>query len=400
VRKPLLLFVLALLAGAAMVWILQFGSGYILISAADTTIEMSAWTGLLLYILATALLFWLLLSWRWIVGAGGFIAWWNNRRNTRRTNQTAAGLLLFASDEWQEATKRLLQSADRSTMPVVNLVFAARAAADNEQFDQARQILERLKLSYPNSSFIADKALAELCLLEEKPADAVQILQSIYVTNPRDGALLRLLADAYYLAEDWATLQKLLRDLKHYKAISEQDMASLEQDVYCNLFDQFTACPESLINQRRADLENVWHQMPKRLHRDPEIIAGYGAALGRLKLFDRQQMLLTKTLNKQWHRQLVEQFGELESTSPEKQLMVAEKWLLRHRDDVDLLLTLGRICQRLQFWGKAKDYLSAAIALRPSAQGYSRLAAVLEHMGDQRSSAEAYRSGLSILLAE
>ena len=180
------------------------------------------------------------------------------------------------------------------------------------------QILERLKLSYPNSSFIADKALAELCLLEEKPADAVQILQSIYATNPRDGALLRLLADAYYLAEDWATLQKLLRDLKHYKAISEQDMASLEQDVYCNLFDQFTACPESLINQRRADLENVWHQMPKRLHRDPEIIAGYGAALGRLKLFDRQQMLLTKTLNKQWRRQLVEQFGELESTSPEK----------------------------------------------------------------------------------
>ena len=45
-RKPLLLFVLALLAGAAMVWILQFGSGYILISAADTTIEMCAWTGL------------------------------------------------------------------------------------------------------------------------------------------------------------------------------------------------------------------------------------------------------------------------------------------------------------------------------------------------------------------
>ena len=73
---------------------------------------------------------------------------------------------------------------------------------------------------------------------------------------------------------------------------------------------------------------------------------------------------------------------------------------LAKSDDVDLLLTLGRIFQRLQFWGKAKDYLSAAIALRPSAQGYSRLAAVLEHMGDQRSSAEAYRSGLSILLAE
>ena len=104
---------------------------------------MSAWTGLLIYVAATALLFWLLLTWRWIMGAGGFRSWWRNRRSARNQNQTAEGLLLFAGDDWQEAAKLLCQSADKSSMPVVNLLFAARAAADNEQFDQAGQILQR-----------------------------------------------------------------------------------------------------------------------------------------------------------------------------------------------------------------------------------------------------------------
>jgi HemY protein len=98
VRKLLVLLVLALLVGALAVWVLQFGSGYVLLSFAEFTIEMSAWTGLLIYVVATVLLFWLLLMVRWIIGAGGFRSWWRNRRSARNQNQTATGLLLFASD--------------------------------------------------------------------------------------------------------------------------------------------------------------------------------------------------------------------------------------------------------------------------------------------------------------
>jgi HemY protein len=394
VRKLLLLLVLGLLVGASAVWVLQFGSGYVLLSFAEFTIEMSVWTGLLIYVVATLLLFWLLLTWRWIMGAGGFRSWWRNRRSTRNRNQTAEGLLLFAGDDWSEATKLLSQSADKSSMPVVNLLFAARAAADNEQFEQAAQILQRLKVSLPNSYFVADKALAELHLLQEKPREALKILQGIYDKNPRDKGLLRLLADAYYLAEEWMPLQKILRDLRHFKAIGEQDMASLEQQVYCNLLDSLVADGDVSISAVRGELENIWYLIPKKLHRDPQIVASYGASLGRVQLPEKQQALLIKSLNRQWHPLLVLQFGELQSASPEKQLAVAEKWFTQHSEDPDLLLALGQICQRLQFWGKAKDYLSAAVKLRPSVQGSIYLAAVLETIGDSIASAEAYRNGL------
>ncbi|EAS47118.1 hemY protein [marine gamma proteobacterium HTCC2207] len=399
-RKLLLLLVLALLVGALAVWVLQFGSGYVLLSFAELTIEMSAWTGLIIYLAATVLLFWLLLTWRWIVSAGGFRSWWRNRRSARNQNQTAEGLLLFAGDDWQEAAKLLSQSADKSSMPVVNLLFAARAAADNEQFDQARQILQRLKVSYPKSRFVADKALAETHLLQERPEEALKILQAVYAENPRDKGLLRLLADAHYLSENWTAAQKMLGDLKRFQAVNDQDLANLEQDVYCNLLDSSGLNSRGTISEKRVQLEDIWYLIPRKHQREPQIIACYAASLGRVKLTDKQQVLLTKSLNRQWHPQLVTQFGELESESPEKQLMVAEKWLVQHGEDADLLLALGRICQRLKFWGKAKDYFTTAVKLRPSVQGSIYLASVLEKIGDSNASAEAYKQGLLAALEQ
>jgi HemY protein len=385
---------LSLLIGAALVWVLQQGSGYILLSFSDFSVEMSAWTGLLIYLTATALLFWLLLTWRWIAGAGGFRLWWQNRRSARKINQTAEGLLLFADDDWQQAEKRLSQSADKSAMPVVNLLFAARAAADNNQIEQARKLLKRLKTTYPKGSFAADKALAELLLLEEKPSEALQILRPMHSKKPSDRGLLRLLADAYYMAGDWGPLQKLLRDLKHYKVVSGTALANLELDVYCSLLDEYRADSELPISEQKALLEDIWYYTPKKLHKHPQIIAVYGNSLNRVGAQDKQQVLLIKALNHQWHSQLVVQFGELQSTTPEKQLVQGEKWLQKHRDDPDLLLALGLICQRLSFWGKARDYLSAAVALQPSTQAFISLAEVLEEMGDSSASADSYRRGL------
>ena len=393
-RKLLVLLMLALLIGAALVWILQLGSGYILLSFETFTIEMSAWTGLLLYLTATGLLLWLLLTWRWIAGAGGLQLWWQSRRSARKINQTAEGLLLFAEDDWQQAEKLLSQSAEKSAMPVVNLLFAARAAADNNQIERARQLLKRLKITYPKRRFIADKALAELFLLEEKPTEALQILRGMHSKKPSDRGLLRLLADAYYMAEDWGPLQKLLRDLKHYKVIGGDALANLELDVYCSLLDEYTPDPELPISEQKALLEDIWDFTPKKLHKNQQVIAVYSDSLARVSAPEKQQTLLIKALTHQWHPQLVVQFGELQSATPEKQLMMAEKWLQKHRDDPDLLLALGLICQRLKFWGKARDYLSAAVTLRPSTQAYISLAEVLEKVGDGSASADIYRRGL------
>ncbi len=393
-RKLLLIFMLALLLGASGIWLLQQGSGYILISVGNTTIEMSVWMGLLLYIALSATLVWLLLLVRWLTGAGGIRQWWQSFSSARQVSKTAQGLLLYAEHDWQKASQLLSQSTDKSTMPVINLLFAARAAAENDEVEKARQLLDRLKINHPNATFTADKLLAELLIIDEQFADALSLLEGLHSGRPSDRAVLRLLADAYYLTADWSSLQKLLRDIKHYGALSKKAVANLELDTYSSLLLTFVPDLELTQAEQQRQLSDLWDLVPKPLHKVPELIGIYGDALQTVNAGTKLQSLLTKALNNNWHADLVQRFGELQAESPQKQLAVAEKWLSDHSQDADLLLALGRICRRAELLGKARDYLSAAVNLNPCPQTYLELAELMDVMGDQTASVDMYRKGL------
>ena len=69
------------------------------------------------------------------------------------------------------------------------------------------------------------------------------------------------------MAGDWGPLQKLLRDLKHYKVVSGTALANLELDVYCSLIDEYRADTELPISEQKALLEDIWYYTPKKLHK-------------------------------------------------------------------------------------------------------------------------------------
>ena len=397
-RRLLVTLVMALLLGAASIWVMQSDSGYILLSFNNTTVEMTVWVGILLYLTATGLGAWLLLLFKWLGDVGGLRRWWTLRRSQQHGSKTAQGLILFSDHDWKQASTMLLSGADGSSMPDVNLLFAARAAAENNQIDQARMLLEQLKVSHPKAKLLADKTLAEILILEEQLDEAIQLLQPIAASKPGDRGVLRLLSDTYYLMGDWSSLQKILHDLNYYKAINPSDMKALEQDVYANLLSDFIPNPEFTLQEQKDQAGDLWELIPRRLHNDAELICGYFDALQQVNDTDRVQLLLVKTINKRWHPELVERFGQLETSAPEKQLLAAEKWLSDHPEDAVLLVALGRICCQLRFWGKARDYFSVALRLQPSADIYLRLADVHAAMGDQIESHNMYKQGLRVSL--
>ena len=397
-RRLLVTLVMALLLGAASIWVMQSDSGYILLSFNNTTVEMTVWVGILLYLTATGLGAWLLLLFKWLGDVGGLRRWWTLRRSQQHGSKTAQGLILFSDHDWKQASTMLLSGADGSSMPDVNLLFAARAAAENNQIDQARMLLEQLKVSHPKAKLLADKTLAEILILEEQLDEAIQLLQPIAASKPGDRGVLRLLSDTYYLMGDWSSLQKLLHDLNYYKAINPSDMKALEQDVYANLLSDFIPNPEFTLQEQKDQAGDLWELIPRRLHNDAELICSYFDALQQVNDTDRVQLLLVKTINKRWHPELVERFGQLETSAPEKQLLAAEKWLSDHPEDAVLLVALGRICCQLRFWGKARDYFSVALRLQPSADIYLRLADVHAAMGDQIESHNMYKQGLRVSL--
>ena len=79
-RYMLLISLLALLLGAAVVWLVQQEQGYLLISLGSTTVEMSFWVGALIYVASSVLFICILMILRWLLDAGGIRHWWKSLR--------------------------------------------------------------------------------------------------------------------------------------------------------------------------------------------------------------------------------------------------------------------------------------------------------------------------------
>ena len=109
-RRTLLFCLSALLLGAAAIWLVQRDQGYILISLGSTTIEMSFWIGILIYLFSTLILIGSLAILRWLLHAGGIRSWWSMRRRSQQMSRTAGGLMLFLTGDWQRSSKLLALS--------------------------------------------------------------------------------------------------------------------------------------------------------------------------------------------------------------------------------------------------------------------------------------------------
>ena len=142
-RKLLLVTLGALLLGAAAIWLMQQDQGYILISLGTLSIEMSFWLGAIIFVAASGLFIWLLLFFKWLLGAGGVRQWWLARRSIKQTGKTAKGLMDFLSGDWSMAERLLAQSVKDPALTRVSLLFAAKAAANNGQIQQAEQLLKQ-----------------------------------------------------------------------------------------------------------------------------------------------------------------------------------------------------------------------------------------------------------------
>jgi len=393
VRQMLLITLMALLLGATGIWLVQQDQGYLLISLGTTTIEMSFWVGAIIYLVSCCLFVWLLLILRWLLDAGGIRHWWKSRRVARQTSKTASGLLSFLSSDWQASSHILSHSVANSSMPQINLLYAAKAAAENKQLDQSRQLLEKLKAEHPNIAVQADLCLAEALIADLKLEEALAILVSL---DQDHKMVLRLLSNIYRLQSDWCALCALIPTIKRRSVFDKEGLRALQVDGYCGILQSFAN--EGLVGEGNGKiLDEIWSDVPKNLRQVPEIVVAYTDALVAIDSADKGAAILTKALKYQWHGQLVERFGSLEAKDSTKQLAVGEQWLREHTEDPQLLMALGRICRRMGFLGKARDYMALTVSIQPTAEAYCELAALLAVMGDSQGSSEMYRQGLEFV---
>ena len=399
-RRPLILVACALLIGATIGFLLQKEQTYLLISTKSISFEMTIWMALIIYLLSVSFVIGILVLISWILGGSGFKSWLISRKKRKNLLDTIKGLIYFSDYDWKNSLTSLERSASNSLMPSVNYIYAAKAAAEIDDYDRAYQSLALLKKSDPNASTLVEKIRSELLLREERFQEAIQISMDLLTKLPKDTGNIKILVDCYYITEDWTALQRLLPHIKKNRALVDSSFESLELETYENLLKSFRVESNLKVKDNREKADDVWETMPKHIQNNPAIIASYFDLLKQIDDTGKLSSLMIKSIEKSWNDELVRRLGSLNSSSPEKILSVVEKWLIKKPENVALLTCLGDLCVGAKLLGKGHDYYSAAINIEPSPSLFFKLGNVLSAIGDKTKSTDMFKEGLEFSISE
>ncbi|WP_020207680.1 heme biosynthesis HemY N-terminal domain-containing protein [Gilvimarinus chinensis] len=397
-KKRLILLLLFMLLGALVFQLMRYDSGYVLIAYASTTVEMSVWTALMLFLLLAFAVYWvgrLVRGGRKVVrfiGSG-------RRQSMSAQSQTMTALVDFIEGNWLVARKKLIKSADKSINPLVNYLAAARCSYELKDFSGALDLLHKAEKSRESSELAVALTQARMQLGSRRYEQCLATLKRIKRSAPEHPVVLDLLANVYWELDDIDALEELLPSLRRLKVRNNEDLRSLEINVYLRQLQLLEKRHKKLqdIPMSKSALDSIWSRVPAAQQKEPELMAGFAAVLLRLGCDEDAEPMLAKALQKQWREEWVELYGHTKGANPKAQLKTAAAWQKQQGSDAVLLAALGRICTRNQLWGKAKDYFRESLDVAPKADVYLELGLLLEQLGESDNGAALYREALHYL---
>ena len=364
-------------------------SGYVLFGRGYKTVEMSLSLFITL-VLLTCVTGYLLI--RFIVRTWTMpekLRKWRQEQQALRSRKIALqGLINLSQGQWKKAERQLTRSVKNSDMPLLNYLSAAKAAQKQNAPDRRDHYLSLAHKSMPNADFSVRLTQAELQFAHGQYEQSLATLVNLQSTSPKHPHILMLLCKLYERLHSWEDLKKLIPDLRKNDVLSEKQLIAIERDTYMELLKATNW------KGRFVDLQNFWHSVSKELKKDPQVVAVYTSELIKLEKHDEAEQIIREVLKKEWHPELLGQYGLIKSSHPEKQLSFAESLIKEHEHNPLLLLTLGRLSMHNDLWGKARSYLEASIGHREMPETYKELGLLMEYLNENSLASEYFRKGL------
>lgn len=388
--RIILIFILLL----GSVWLgiqLHHDAGYVLIAVNKWTIETTLSIAIPALILFFVVLHALLLLLHWIAHIpSAWRDWRAKRRNQNAQAKTRQGLIEFSEGHWLQAKNHLINALPDTETPLLNYLTAARAAQEMGDSKLRDDYLREAQQSMPEAKIAVELTQAQLQLANRQWEQALATLRHLQDLAPHHPYVLKLLMHLYEEVKDWPQLIELLPTLKRHNVVVGADFDRLQQQTYLH------ALLDLIKLDQLQPLKDRMESLPKNLKQDPEIVSAYSLYLLKNKAYIEVEALLRRCLNKQFNEQLIILYGQIGDGCA--RLEFAESLLKRNPQSAGLYLTLGRICQSNQLWGKAKTYLEESIKLKPSAAAFAELGHLLDSLDDHSNACNAYRQGLLLII--
>jgi len=368
--------------------------GYVLLAWGDTSIEMSIWVlmlGIVLVYIAMSL------SLRFVIALNLPFRvlgnWQETSRIKRMQLQTRHGLLALADGQNMRAEKKFAELAPTTSQPIVVLPALATAMGRQGKIDEAGQVLNKLVSEFPGTQQLVHLKLAEISLYQGNDEKALNALRSLHLLNPQHAEANQLLLDLLQRQQMWPELISLLLVVGSCNQLSEDQLAQQQQLAYGRAFSASHRQDGSAVKSSLDQLQALWSKAPKSITNHGPSIISYAKAMARIEgdSASKTEAFIEQALKLLWLDELVLEYAHLPLTDLQKSLTKAEAWQANAKDSAALQLTLGRLCRRLELWGKAQDYLQASITLQASKEAHAEMARLQHKMGHVDVAIEHYR---------
>jgi HemY protein len=299
------------------------------------------------------------------------------RRRRRARDETQRGLLALAAGRWRSAEDLLTRAANDADAPAVNYIVAARAADLLDATDRRDEWLARAQEAAPTERAATLVTLAEMQLRRGQHAAALQTLEQLDASGDLNSRGLELMARLCQQLGRGEQLRALAPRLRSTKELPEVQVSELLAQVQ---LEELRAAAE------RRDVTAVlaaWAEVPRTTRRVPQAITAYARALMLAGDHVAAEKVLREALDERLEPGLVRQYGELVLPDPLAPLDRIEHWLRNSPEDPELLAASAKLALRAELIGKARSYLEASLARKPTPENALLYADLLEQLGEQ-----------------
>lgn len=369
-----------------------YGPGYVVFSIADISIETSLIFMLGFLAIVFFLFHYLIRMLSILLHIPGFLGLKYSRRQAEKSrNALIKGLIEMSEGRFSQAEKILLKQVAHSDTGLLNYLMAARSAQFQGAYERRDEYLRLAHETTPSADIAIGITQAELQIAHKQNEQALATLNHLQSISPKHSYVKKLQAKVYEQLDDWENLEKLLADVRKQHLISDDKLLSVEIETYSGLLNKY-------IKQNSSpQIKLTWQKMPKHLKLNPDLLKLYINHLIAISEDGEAETLLRHYLSHHWQDSLVILYASLNTTNPLQQLETAETWLRNNARNAALLLALGKLCIKTEFWGKARGYLESSLGIKPMTETYLQLAMLLENkMNDLARAQKYYQQGLKL----
>jgi HemY protein len=310
------------------------------------------------------------------------------RRRRRAREDTQRGLLDLAAGNWRKSEELMTRAAGDADSAAVNYLVAARAADLQDAVARRDEWLARAQHAAPEERAAPLVTRAEMQMRRGQHEAALATLEQLDASGDLNSRGLELMARLSQKLGRGELLRSLGPRLRNAKELPEAQVNELLAQAQ---LEEIRALGE---RGDAAALEAAWDALPRGARKLPQSILAYARARMTGGAHAEAERALRDLIEESADAAAVRLYGELVLPDALAPLERAEAWLRARPEDPDLLASCARLCLRAELYGKARSYLEASVARRPSAENSLLLADLLEQLGDRTGAAQVLRDAL------